>query len=350
MTRTDLVVLIPVGPGQLEPCLDTLESVDHYILEPHVVVLVDDCTSDGTYEGLMECRRAHWRPIRAERPNGIRRLAFTVTDGIRYCADQFSAKCLLKLDTDSLLIRPGLLTDACEFMNRNPSVGIFGRHLINADGAVKDYAVHTRRLLDALSWRRRLTLRRPSYAALAQKAVRYGWGLGQNVFGGGYFVRWDVLGDVAAAGALTPRRWGWAPMSEDAYLTMCVAACGYAAGHFAAPNGPLCLGWKGLPFKPQAIRERGYKLIHSADSGPNTEPDPMTGVTPRAFFRSIRQSELAERSCWAHSRANVAPASKLDMRRRREHAPILLSLTRLGRKRVKGRFPRLVNDASSQRG
>jgi hypothetical protein len=51
-----VAIVIRVGPGK-DTALDTLESVEHYCPEPHVVAIVDDHTTDGTYEALLEARK-----------------------------------------------------------------------------------------------------------------------------------------------------------------------------------------------------------------------------------------------------------------------------------------------------
>ena len=48
-------------------------------------------------------------------------------------------------------------------------------------------------------------------------------------------------------GALdVPYRWH-SRLMEDVYFSMVSVAAGFGLGHFGAPEGPLCLEWRGLP-------------------------------------------------------------------------------------------------------
>jgi hypothetical protein len=72
---------------------------------------------------------------------------------------------------------------------------------------------------------------------------------------------------------------------------MAAIAVGDELGHFAAPDGPLCLEFRGLPYPPDILIKKGYKIVHSVDKGPNTSRLDDTGMTARAYFKNIRERE-----------------------------------------------------------
>ena len=73
-------IVVPVGPGR-DSALDTLDSIESYCPEPHLVVIVDDHKQDGTYEALVSHKRANWRILRNSRPMGCIRLVHSLCAG-----------------------------------------------------------------------------------------------------------------------------------------------------------------------------------------------------------------------------------------------------------------------------
>jgi GT2 family glycosyltransferase len=118
-------IVVPVGPGK-EEILDTLESVECYCAEPHLVVIVDDDTQDGTYEALASRQRANWRILRNARPMGCARLVHSLCSAYRLILSETRCALVLRLDQDALIVKPGVLSDALGYMRANPSAGIFG--------------------------------------------------------------------------------------------------------------------------------------------------------------------------------------------------------------------------------
>jgi hypothetical protein len=204
--------------------------------------------------------------------------------------DSFEARFVLKMDSDALVTGYGLFDDALAFMAQNPKVGIFGRHLINADGSVKSYKMHTDLMNHEMSVSRRLLGRLPSWYPVAKQALKAGWNLGENVFGGGCFITWDCIREMQKRGFfdLDLGRWR-SRLPEDVYLTMCAVAAGFDRAHFAAPDGPLCMAWRDLPFPAREIYRKGYKLIHSVDKGKNISPEQNDGMTAREYFYRMRR-------------------------------------------------------------
>ena len=285
-------VVIPIGPGA-ETALDTLDSVACYCPEPHLVVLVDDCTTDGTYEALTRSRRVNWHILRNPRPAGVRRLVWSLCSAYRFVLARTQCDLVLRLDQDALIIKPGVIREAIAYAAANSSVGLFGVYDVDYNRP-RSFDVH-RKLInrEARWWRRALGLT-PSWVPLLKLAERCGYERGVNVFGGAYFVTRKCLEGISALQALdVPYNWH-SVLMEDVYFSMAAVAAGFRLGHFAAPDGPLCLEWRGLPYCAEDLAQSHYKVVHSVDKGQNTGPDANGGRTAREVFAGLRNRTPAD--------------------------------------------------------
>lgn len=314
--ETFAVIIIPCGPCS-EIILDTAESIDHYCAEPHEIVFVDDCTEDGTYEALMSSKQPHWHILRNEKPNGILRLVHTVCSALRYVRENFTYQYVLKLDTDSLMIGSGVLSDAAKYMKSNPHVGMFGVYEVDYDGP-RTFTEHRKQMDRASKWWRPLVGLKPSWVNMLQIAESKGYRRGENISGGGYFMTRQCLDAIAGLGylnvpyswynsviqcfidaiesirrkSLRKRRRG--RIAEDVYFSMATVASGFKLGHFAAPDGPICVALRGLPYPAKELLHHGYKIVHEPDRGPNTSALENGGVNARTFFRIIRERQKGQ--------------------------------------------------------
>jgi hypothetical protein len=284
--ESPFAVVIPVGPGK-EAILDTLETVEAFCPEPHQVFILDDQTKDGTYEALCTSKKPHWHIHRNSRSHGIRRLVHTLCFGYKQVLDRTRCRLVLRLDQDALLIKPGLLQEALAFLVANPPVGLFGVYSVDYNRP-RGFASHTNLINRETSWYRKLLFGKPSWSDHLAKAEANGYIRGDNVFGGAYFISRECLMAMRRIGALdVPWRWH-SILQEDVYFSMVAVAAGFRLGHFAAPEGPLCMEWRGLPFPAAAMASSHFKLVHSVDKGPNTGTTENGGKTARQVFREIR--------------------------------------------------------------
>jgi glycosyltransferase involved in cell wall biosynthesis len=286
---SEISIIIPAGPGQYT-LLDTIESVSHYIIEPHEIVIVDDATTDGTYEAIMSRKRDNWHILKNRRKNGVPRLVQTLCMGYSYILEKLKSPVILRLDQDALLISNGIIKEIYEYMALNPTVGMFGVYDVdyNRPRNIRSHEVLINKELSM--WRKILGMS-PSWKRLLLLAERHGYKRGDNVFGGAYFITRNCLKNIAELGGLNvPHNWH-SRMMEDVYFSMAAVASGLKLGHFAAPDGPLCLEWRGLPYPPSELREKKYKIIHSVDKGQYTRPEDNEGLSARDYFRKIREME-----------------------------------------------------------
>lgn len=282
-------VVVPIGPGR-ESALDTLDSVNHYCTESHVVIVMDDCTTDGTYEALKANQRPNWRLLRNLRPMGRDRLVHSLAKAYRFVLDQFSCPLVLRLDQDGLIIKNGVISDALAYAEAHRGVGVFGVYERDYDRP-RSCDVHRTLIDQEMRWYRKAVGREPSWSGLLRSAEERGYKRGDNVFGGAYFLTRACLEKMRAMGALdVPFRWN-SRLMEDVYFSMAAVAGGFELGHFAAPDGPLCLEWRGLPHPAGQLIRSHFKLVHSVDRGQNTGRDANDHATAREVFAGLRRRE-----------------------------------------------------------
>ena len=177
-----VAVVIPVGPGK-EAVLDTLQSVEFFCAEPHVVFIVDDQTKDGTYEALMDAKQPHWHVFRNKSPHGTQRLVHSLCFAFEQVIARTECKLILRLDQDSLIIKPGLFPEALAYMRSNPSVGLFGVYEVDYNRA-RNFKSHAELFDRETAWFRTLIGRRPCWTKHPRIAESKGHKRGENVFGG----------------------------------------------------------------------------------------------------------------------------------------------------------------------
>jgi hypothetical protein len=281
-----VAVVLPVGPGG-KCALDTLESVAAFCPESHMIFIVDDQTHDGTYEALCSTKRPNWEILRNQRRHGIRRLVHTLCLAYEQVLARTECKLILRLDQDALIIKPGLLPEALAYMESHPEIGLFGVYEVDYNRP-RSVESHARLINREAAWYRTVISLRPSWKDYLQRAEGKGYRRGDNVFGGAYFLTRECMGAMKRLGAFKVP-WNWhSQIQEDVYFSMVAVASGFRLGHFAAPEGPLCMEWRGLPLPAAALASSKFKLVHSVDKGPNTRPAENGGRTAREVFRDLR--------------------------------------------------------------
>ena len=310
-SRTRAAVVVPIGPGK-DTALDTLESVDAYCPEPHQVIIVDDHTSDGTYEALVAAKKSNWTVLRNERPLRLERLVHTLCVAFRHVldsttcelvlsstwrnatqSDSTTCELVLRLDQDALLIKPGVLSEGLDFMAAHRKVGLFGVYEVDYNRP-RNWEVHRRRITRETGWLRRISGRSAFYLPFLREAERRGYTRGDNVYGGAYWITRACLEEMRKMTALDPPYEWHSALVEDVYFSIATVAAGFEMGHFAFPSGPLCLEQGGLPYPAAQLAASRAKVVHSVDKGPNTDPASNGGITARQFFRRLRQSQRTE--------------------------------------------------------
>lgn len=290
--RSRFAVVLPIGPGKSE-ALDTLESIQCYCPEADAIVLVDDCTTDGTFDALQDAKQSNWRVFRNDRKMGVERLVHSLSRAYRCILSDTDCDVVLRMDQDALIIADGIVGGAVKYTQSHPEVGLFGVYSHDYQRP-RSFEMHRRQMERELHPVRALVGLRPAWARLLQQAERKGYRRGDNVFGGAYFITRSCLARMEQIGALDMPHFWHSRLMEDVYFSMSAVAAGFDLGHFGAPEGPLCLEWRGLPYPAEELVRRGYKIIHSVDKGKNTDRFANKGLTAREFFQSLRCAEQVD--------------------------------------------------------
>src|ERR1041385_2318091 len=182
----DAVLVLPFANGELPLLLDTLESIDRHVTESHHVIAVDDCTRDHLDETLRGLR-SDLTVLRNERPHGGRSgLYVTLANACRVALDRFSFRVLLKMDTDALMVGPGLVTQAIRAFEANPEAGLLGSYHVRADGERREWTKWKMAFWYESNPLRALWGRTPLWRDPIRLARRRPYDLGENVLGGAY--------------------------------------------------------------------------------------------------------------------------------------------------------------------
>ena len=281
----DAVIVIPFANHELPLVLDTLQSIDRFVEEPHHVIAVDDCTRDHVDDELRRLR-PDVTVLRNERPHGGRSgLYVTLASACKAALDGLSFRVLLKMDTDALMVGRGLVTQAIRAFEEYPRAGILGSYHVRADGERRDWTKWKMAFWYESFPLRPLWGRTPLWRDPIRLARRRPYDLGENVLGGAYVVRRDCLEAMRSAGLLDYRYEAVlreSRMGEDVIMSLMCKAAGYDLLDFGTPEHSMALALAELPLPKEEIVRQGKTIVHSVKRGRDGESQEEL----RAFFRA----------------------------------------------------------------
>ncbi len=262
-----LVVVMPVGPG--EDVADTLDSIAAYADPSHAVVLVDDTGDPGgpAAAAAAALREVHAVPAPAGAAGNRGGLWVKLAAGYRYACARLRFDLLLRMDTDALLLGPGLEDVAAARVAADPGLGMLGGHRTGPDGRPRDFGPAARLLareagpLGLADRRRRATLRRLRAAARAN-----GYAPGEHALGGAFIQPARAVRALEARGWLDLSELASSGLSEDHLFGLMTVAAGFRIGDLGGPGGPMALRWRGLPAHPDDLVAGGALITHSVRS------------------------------------------------------------------------------------
>lgn len=232
--RAKVAFAMAIGPGEAEMSLDNIEAIRHLYPEAEIW-LRDDATTDGTWERVQACTRdPKVKLSRNSHSFGYYRIAQTYGELLLEIATS-QPDMLIKIDPDTVLIRPGLDTlFAQRFAQYGP--GICGSYRTSPNGAPRDFRHHAYAVaLDALpigpeKKRKGLRWRPVGYFPHLVRALLNKYKFGENVQGGLYAIDGVTLSKLASSGFLKSIASGRRGMvwTEDVLLTLGVKAVGGA--------------------------------------------------------------------------------------------------------------------------
>jgi len=256
-----LGVVIPAGPR--DDVVDTVSSVLHYTDSSRVVVVVNDT---GGPLDLGDDPTVHVvaPPKRARGVDGA--LWVKIASGYVALTDRCRPRVVLRMDGDALMLGHGLADAAERRFAAEPTVGMLGAHRRGPDGALRDFGPAARHLASEVGWR---GLRKPLLRArlrALQRQAGDGYEPGQHALGGAYIHSGSAVDEMLRHGMLHNAVFARSGLSEDHIMGLLTCAAGFEIGDFSGPGDPMAIKWRGIPWSPAELLERGALVTHSVRS------------------------------------------------------------------------------------
>jgi hypothetical protein len=278
MPQSRLVVVVPAGPK--DDAADTLRSVLYYT-DPELLLVIDDTHGRGI--GLDDPRVVIFTPPSSP-PGPFGGLWVKLAAAFRHVTDHAEFDLLLRLDTDALILGPGIAEAAAERFSRDPALGALGAYRVGPDGGTRDWKPAANMVKAELGLRgMRHTAARRRLRTLIAQAPEYA--TGEHALGAAVVFRADMVREWSRRGMLDYPELGDCMLGEDHLFGLLTAAAGYRTGDFSGPDDPLAVRWLGLPAAPADLLAAGKLITHSVRSWEN-----MGEGEIRAFFAAHRSA------------------------------------------------------------
>jgi hypothetical protein len=271
-----MVVVVPAGPK--DDAADTLRSVLCYT-DPELLLVVDDTHGRGI--GFSDPRVVVFTPPDSP-PGPFGGLWVKLAAAFRYAVEHTDFDVLLRLDTDALILGPGIAQAAAERFSGDSAIGALGAYRVGPDGQIRDWTPARKMVRAELGLRgMRHAAARRRVRALASAAPEYVHG--EHALGGAVLFRGDMVREWHRRGMLDYPELGDSSIGEDHLFGLLTAAAGYRTGDFSGPEDPLAVRWIGLPAAPAELLAAGKLITHSVRSW-----ESMQEAEIRAFFAARR--------------------------------------------------------------
>lgn len=276
MPQSRMVVVVPAGPR--DDAADTLRSVLYYT-DPELLLVIDDTHGRGI--GLDDPRVVVITS--PESPPGVMGgLWAKLAAAYCHAVEHTEFDILLRLDTDALILGPGIAEAAAERFSSDPALGVLGAYRVGPDGESRDWTPAANLVKAHLGMRglRHAAARRRLRALVAQARE---YVTGEHALGAAVVLRGDMVREWHRRGMLNYSELGETELGEDHLFGLLTAAAGYRIGDFGGPDDPIAVRWKGLPASPADLLAAGKLITHSVRSWDN-----MGEGEIRAFFAAHR--------------------------------------------------------------
>ncbi|MBX3065806.1 MAG: hypothetical protein KF726_22700 [Anaerolineae bacterium] len=288
--KVKLVVTISVGPpgnrNTFDDIMDTVRSVVHYADPDRKIIIQDNSAPLSTGLKIKELV-PEVEVTRAPRNFGIYGgLYKSESYALQYVYENYDFDVLLRMDSDALMVNPGIADAAIPVIAQHPNAGLLGNYLTGGEG---------------IEWPREQLMRQTSVAGyvrdpkrcamlrqLIYKAQKNGWELGQHILGGAVIMTPKYIEGVNKAGLLHRDELQRAKLQNDHTYSLLARALGLELVDFNLPNGPMAITWRGLPASPQDLVERGAMVVHATRFWGQ-----MDEAQIRTFFRARREAVLS---------------------------------------------------------
>lgn len=279
-----LVVVIPVGPNaRVDYVRDTVESVHFFTGPSRKIVIVDD-SHNGKGDQVADMDDVVIVPT----PHNMGRywgLYASLCFGMRHAVETCHFDVCLRMDADALVTGPHPEDAGAEYFQRNPNIGLTSDYWYDCNGERRDNAYPIAELRSELKWTRlfKTPTRWRAYRRLVKQAKQYGYQIGENCFGGSYFISGDCVRRLYDIDALPYRPIKGAFLEEDHIFSLIIRSIGMELGDFCTGDLPMAQALRGMPISPQDVLDRGKLVVHSTRFWADIEEDAI-----RTFFKEHR--------------------------------------------------------------
>lgn len=290
----DLVVVLPIGPNDNPDFIvDTIESVRFFCQCSLKFIFADD-SQQGLGE-LIKVKYPEADNLINIKSNGLGGgLYITLSLAFKHAVENYRFKTLLRIDTDALVIGLNPQLDAEELFKSNPNIGLGGLYksgieIVDFNNNVFDNRWPRNYLYDiTCTWK---VFKRPiANIALRRhfiKAFANGYEIGENIFGGAYFLSESLLIAMYEAELLPDYKLKNSRMEEDHIFSILAKSLNFDIGDMGSGELPFGVFWKKLPASPEELVLRKKKVIHSTRSWKD-----MNEYDIRRYFSNIRNAVL----------------------------------------------------------
>ncbi len=276
-----MIVVVPAGPK--DDAADTLRSVLCYA-DPELVLVVDDTQGRGI--GIKDPKIVVFTPPDTP-PGPFGGLWTKLAAAYRYAADHADFDVLLRLDTDALILGPGIAEAAAGRFAQDATVGALGAYRVGPDGHDRDWTPAARMVKAELGLR---GMRHPAVRSRVRSLVAAApdYVPGEHALGAAMLLRGDMVRKWARTGMLDYLELGHSLIGEDHLFGLLVRAAGYRIADFGGPADPLAVRWLGLPAAPADLLATGKLITHSVRFWGDMQEGEV-----REFFAARRPAEFA---------------------------------------------------------
>jgi hypothetical protein len=293
--KVDLILVMPIGPNsRAEFIVDSLHSFQYYSNCTYQILLLDDSQKNTGEEisqlisgiKVLPTKKNHGR---------MAGLYINLCQAYKYALDNYRFDALFKMDDDALIIGENPEAEAIRLFQAQPAIGMAGRHFSGKFcpdflGTIHDNSYPRNTLLTGTcTWK---MIKRPvvnlALRKLLFQAVKQGYEIGENIFGGAYFMSERCLAALHEAGYLPYQKLKRSILGEDHLFSLLIHTAGFKLGDLEKGDLPFGVAWKGLPAAPETLQQHNKKIIHSTRYWQEIKEEEI-----RHYFRQHRIMKLA---------------------------------------------------------
>lgn len=276
-SHVETVVCFVSGPGRPGWLEDSIESVLASDGDRAHVIVIDDCSVDAR-ESIVRERFPGVEVLRRRVPSGGPPQTWPqVQLGLRHALDHYDFDRFVRMDTDALVVGPGLSSELARALDAVPGAGLAGSFRVRADGAPEDRAYQANVLAQELRHDRLL-------ADAVARARSNGWREGEIVMGGAMCLTADAVDALRREGWLDWHQPWHSIVTDDLALAVFGAAAGLGLCSIGDPQGIFAVANKHLPLPKEELASGRWLVTHSTRVGLHGEDE----ATLRDFFRARR--------------------------------------------------------------